>query len=164
MNNEIVLLLKTLLSLGIAFLCIYLSKYRYQENKKYASKYENNTKMLVFRLIVTWLFKWGSIAMLIGIITKILSVFIALYILIPLLIALHMIFFNTDYLKGVMTFTKGIYYVGLTIISVIQVFFTTANVAELALGFTVSLAIFDSVTSLYDGYKNIQEAKINDNL
>lgn len=102
--------------------------------------------------------------MLICIVTKVLSVFIALYILTPLFIALHMILFNTDYLKGVMTFTKGIYYVGLTIISVIQVFFTTVNVAELALGFTLSLAIFESVSALYDGYKTIQEAKMNDNL
>lgn len=163
MNNEIVLLLETFLSLGIVVLCLYLSKYRYQENKRYANKYENNTKMLVFRLIITEIFKLGSIAMLIGIITKILSVFIAIYILIPLLIALHMIFFNTDYLKGVMTFTKGIYYIGLTIISVIQVFFTTVNVVELALGFTISLAIFDSVAALYDGYKNVQNSKKNNN-
>ena len=111
MNNEIVLLLEALLSLGIAIFFVYLSKYRYCENKRYASKYENNKKMLIC------------------VVTKVLSVFIALYILTPLFIALHMIFFNTDYLKGVMTFTKGIYYVGLTIISVIQVFFTTVNVA-----------------------------------
>ena len=163
MNNDIILLLETLLSLGIAIFCLYLSKYRYRENKKYASKYENNTKMLVFRLIVTEILKWGSIAMLICIMAKILSVFIALYILIPLFIALHMILFNTDYLKGIMTFTKGIYYVGLTIISVIQIFFTTANVAELALGFTLSLAIFESVSALSDGYKNMQEAKVYDN-
>lgn len=116
MNNEIVLLLEALLSLGIAIFFVYLSKYRYCENKRYASKYENNKKMLIFRLIVTEILKWGSIAMLICVVTKVLSVFIALYILTPLFIALHMIFFNTDYLKGVMTFTKGIYYVGLTII------------------------------------------------
>lgn len=164
MNNEIVLLLEALLSLGIAIFFVYLSKYRYCENKRYASKYENNKKMLIFRLIVTEILKWGSIAMLICVVTKVLSVFIALYILTPLFIALHMIFFNTDYLKGVMTFTKGIYYVGLTIISVIQVFFATVNVAELALGFTLSLAIFESVSALYDGYKTIQEAKMNDNL
>ena len=104
MNNEIVSLLESLLSLGIAFFCLCLSKYRYRENKKYASKYENNKKMLIFRLIVTEILKWGSIAMLICIVTKVLSVFIALYILTPLFIALHMILFNTDYLKGVMTF------------------------------------------------------------
>ena len=44
--------------------------------------------------------------MLIGIIIKELSIFLALYILIPLVIALHMIFFNSDYLKGVMTLQK----------------------------------------------------------
>lgn len=81
MNREIVLLLETLLSLGIAFFCVYLSKYRYRENKRYASKYENNKKMLIFRLIVTDILKWGSIAMLICIVNKVLSIFIALYIL-----------------------------------------------------------------------------------
>lgn len=162
MKNEIVLLLEALLSLVIAFFCVYLSKYRYRENKRYVSKYENNTKMLMFRLVVTEILKWGSIAMLICITTKVLSIFIALYILTPLFIALHMILFNTYYLKGVMTFTKGIYYAGITIISIIQVFFTTTNVAELALGFTLSLAIFESISALYDGYKIIQEAKMND--
>lgn len=159
MSSEIIQTLEALLSLGIAFLCVCLSKYRYQENKKYAVKYENNTKMLIFRLIITEMFKWGSIAMLIGIIIKALSVFLTLYIFIPLLIALHIIFFNSNYLKGVMTFTKGIYYVGLTIISIIQIFLTTANVAELALGFTLSLAIFESVTALDDGYKNMKKPK-----
>lgn len=48
MNNEIVLLLEALLSLGIAIFFVYLSKYRYCENKRYASKYENNKKMLIF--------------------------------------------------------------------------------------------------------------------
>ena len=159
MSSEIIQTLEALLSLGIAFLCVRLSKYRYQENEKYAVKYENNAKMLIIRWIITEIFKWGSILMLIGIIIKELSIFLALYILIPLLIALHMIFFNSDYLKGVMTFTKGIYYVGLTIISIIQVFFTTANVAELALGFTLSVAIFESITALDDGYKNMKKSK-----
>ena len=159
MSSKIIQILEALLSLGIAFLCVRLSKYRYQENEKYAVKYENNTKMLIFRLIITVMFKWGSIAMLIGIIINALSVFLTLYIFIPLLIALHMIFFNSDYLKGVMTFTKGIYYVGLTIISIIQVFLTTAYVVEIALGFTLSLAIFESITALYDGYKNMKKPK-----
>ena len=86
MNNEIVLLLEALLSLGIAFFFVYLSKYRYYENKRYASKYENNKKMLIFRLIVTEILKLGSIAMLICIVTKVLSVFIALYILLHCLL------------------------------------------------------------------------------
>lgn len=100
MSSEIIQTLEALLSLGIAFLCVRLSKYRYQENEKYAVKYKNNAKMLIIRLIITEIFKWGSILMLIGIIIKVLSIFLALYILIPLLIALHMIFFNSDYLKA----------------------------------------------------------------
>ena len=54
MSSKIIQILEALLSLGIAFLCVRLSKYRYQENEKYAVKYENNTKMLIFRLIITY--------------------------------------------------------------------------------------------------------------
>lgn len=164
MNDEIILILETLLALGIAGLCICLSKYRYCENKKYAIKYENNTKMLLFRLIVTVTIKWGNVLMLIGLITKTFPIFITLYIFTPLFIAIHIMLFNTNYLKGVMTFTKGIYYVGLTIISAIQILFDSADITKLALGFTLSLAIFESVTALYDGWKNIQESKVNSNL
>ena len=39
MSSEIIQTLEALLSLGIAFLCVRLSKYRYQENEKYAVKY-----------------------------------------------------------------------------------------------------------------------------
>lgn len=159
MSNEIVQTLEALLSLGIAFLCMQLSKYRYHENERYAVIYKHNTKLLIFRLIITEIFKWGSIAMMIAIIIKALSVFIAFYILTPLLIAFHIVFFNSDYLKGIMTFTKGIYYVGLTIISIIQVLSTTTNVSELALGFTLSLAIFESTMALDDGYKNMKKTK-----
>lgn len=164
MNDEIILILETLLALGITGLCLCLSKYRYCENKKYAIKYENNTKMLLFRLIVTVTIKWGNVLMLIGLITKTFPIFIALYIFTPLFIAIHIMLFNTNYLKGVMTFTKGIYYVGLTIISAIQILFDSADITKLALGFTLSLAIFESVTALYDGWKNIQESKVNSNL
>ena len=162
MNDEIILILETLLALGITGLC--LSKYRYCENIKYAIKYENNTKMLLFRLIVTETIKWGNVLMLIGLITKTFPIFIALYIFTPLFIAIHIMLFNTNYLKGVMTFTKGIYYVGLTIISAIQILFDSADITKLALGFTLSLAIFESVTALYDGWKNIQESIVNSNL
>ena len=77
MSSEIIQTLEALLSLGIAFLCVRLSKYRYQENEKYAVKYENNAKMLIIRWIITEIFKWGSILMLIGIIIKELSIFLA---------------------------------------------------------------------------------------
>jgi hypothetical protein len=80
MSSEIIQTLEALLSLGISFVCVCLSKYRYQENEKYAVKYENNAKMLIIRWIITEIFKWGSIVMLIGIIIKELSIFLALYI------------------------------------------------------------------------------------
>lgn len=115
-------------------------------------------------MIVTETIKWGNVLMLIGLITKTFPIFIALYIFTPLFIAIHIMLFNTNYLKGVMTFTKGIYYVGLTIISAIQILFDSADITKLALGFTLSLAIFESVTALYDGWKNIQESKVNSNL
>jgi hypothetical protein len=60
MSSEIIQTLEALLSLGISFVCVCLSKYRYQENEKYAVKYENNAKMLIIRWIITEIFKWGS--------------------------------------------------------------------------------------------------------
>ena len=71
MSSEIIQTLEALLSLGISFFCVCLSKYRYQENEKYAVKYENNAKMLIIRWIITEIFKWGSIVMLIGIIIRV---------------------------------------------------------------------------------------------
>lgn len=163
MTNEIFEIVKAFLSLAVAILCLALSKYRAKENEKYAIKYENNATFLLLRLLLTWLLKGMSILMLIGVIINRLDVFIAFYILTPTLIALNLIFFNTDWMKGVLTFVKGFYYLGLTVISLIQFLLKNQDVAELALGFTLSLAIFESITALSEGYSKICSAKNKQN-
>ena len=49
------------------------------------------------------------------------------------------------------TLIKGFYYLGLSIISLIQFLCESQNVAELALGFTLALAIFESIAAICEG-------------
>jgi hypothetical protein len=163
MDNEIVEIVKVFLSLAVSILCLVLSRYRAKENEKYATKYKNNATLLLLRLLLTWLLKGISIIMLVGVITNRLDIFIAFYILTPTLIALNLMFFNTDWMKGVLTFTKGVYYLGLTVILLLQFLLKNQDVAELALGFTLALAIFESITALSEGYLKMYSAKNKQN-
>lgn len=164
MTNEVIMVIKEVFSFGIAIICLVLSKHRSKENETYATKYYGNSKQLVARLILTKLLQCISIVILIGIITNSFDAFIAFYILIPIMIALNLIFFrNTDWMMGAMTFIKGFYYLGLTIISMVQFLLKIQDVSELALGFTLSLAIFEGITALSDGYLKMQRSKRNPN-
>lgn len=155
MTNEVFAIIKRLFAIIIAILCIVLSRYRAAENRKYADKYDGNTRLLLYRLLLTGLFKAISIIMLWGIITNKVDIFVAFYIFVPVLIALNLIFFNSEWMNGIMTFIKGIYYVGLIIISIIQFLLKNEDVGELALGFTIALAIFDCVNALSEGYSKM---------
>ena len=98
--------------------------------------------------------------MLLGLATKALDSFIAFYVFTPILIALNLILFDsTDEMWGFLTITKGFYYIGLCIISTLQFLFRSEDVAVLALGFTLSLAIFESVTALSDGFNRMQNVE-----
>lgn len=136
MTNEIIETVKSCLTLLIAILCLIFSKSRFKENKRYAVKYENSSILLILRLILTYLLKIISIIILIGICTNKLDVFIAFYVFTPMLICLQLIFFYTNDTKAMFTLVKGFYYLGLSIISLIQFLCENQNVAELALGFT----------------------------
>lgn len=159
MASEIIKLLEIILSIVITFFFAYLSHYRYEENKKYAEKYANNTVMLLLGLVVDNILKWGSYLIVFALALQKLSVFIGFYIFVPTLIGLHIIFYNDEYIKGLMTMIKGLYYIGVIIVSIIQVFFVAEKISELAIGFTVSLAIFESLTALSEGYKNVCKSK-----
>lgn len=151
---------KAVLSLIAAILCLCLSRYRIKRNEEYAEKYSDNVGRLILRLLITWSLKGFSIVMICGMIQKFLDPFIAFYILTPVLISLNLILFDwTNWMWGFMTFAKGIYYLGLIIISTIQLLLGSDEVAVLALGFTLSLAIFESITALSDGYKKMKMAK-----
>lgn len=160
MFDEVIEIVKIILSVMVAIMCLYLSRYRLKRNEEYAEKYVDNVSQLVLRLLITWSLKSVSVIMILGIVMEVLDVFIAFYILIPVLIALNLILFDrTDQMWGFMTFVKGFYYLGLIIISTVQFLLGSEEVAVLALGFTLSLAIFESITALSDGYRKMKEAK-----
>ncbi len=157
LNTEV---LEATLSLAVAILCLCLSRYRLQRNKEYAKKYAANTSLLLLRLLITWSLKLVGIVMLLGLIWKCLSPFIAFYIFTPVLIASNLVLFDgTDWMWGFMTFVKGLYYLGLFMISAIQLFLGREDIALLAIGFTLSLSVFEGITALSDGYKKMHEAK-----
>lgn len=157
MTNEIIETVKSCLTLLIAILCLIFSKSRFKENKRYAVKYENSSILLILRLILTYLLKIISIIILIGICTNKLDVFIAFYVFTPMLICLQLIFFYTNDTKAMFTLVKGFYYLGLSIISLIQFLCENQNVAELALGFTLALAIFESIAAISEGIMKLQK-------
>jgi hypothetical protein len=148
------------MSLIMALVCLYLSKYRAEQNKIYADKHVNNTNLIILRLFITNLLKGLTIVLLLGTWGKWINPFISFYILVPALIALNLILYGqTVWLKGFVTFVKGIYYVGLVIISLIQFLLYNTDVEILTLGFTMSLAMFECVGALFEGYSKMQEAK-----
>lgn len=159
MDNELIVMAKEGLALAAAIISLVLSKYRKKENEKYANKYKDAKSYLLVRLLLTYLLKLASALMVIAILTDKLDIFIAFYILTPLLIAVNYICFNTDRMKGILTIIKGFYYIGLSVISIIQLTMSNQDVAELAIGFTLSLAIFESIIALSEGYIKINDSK-----
>ena len=60
---------------------------------------------------------------------------------------------------GLFTIVKGCFYLLLTVISTAEyVLVENADLAKLALGFTLSLAVFEAITALIEGIKRIKEA------
>lgn len=152
MASEISGLISASFGFVVAVISLCLSNLRFQENKKLAKKYENNRFMLHARLVVTEVLKVMSVVLLICSLTDLIDTFIVFYIFTPLLIIMNVIFFGEAHtIKAVMTLTKGGYYIGLAIVSGIQFVMGIPNVAELALGFTLALSIFEGIPSLYDG-------------
>ena len=164
MANEISALISALLGFVVAIISLRLSKLRFQENKKLAKKYENNRFVLCARLVITQVLRFMSVVLLICSLTDLIDTFIIFYIFTPVLIIMNVIFFGESHtIKAVMTFTKGGYYIGLAIVSGIQFVMGTPDVAELAVGFTLALSIFEGIPSLYDGYIQLIIQKENTN-
>lgn len=129
-------------------------------NIEYSEKYSGNASRLVLRLLITWSLKAMSLVMILGTAMHFLDPFIAFYILTPVLIALNLILFDrTNWIWGFTTFVKGFYYFGLIIISSIQLLLEIEEASVLALGFTLSLAIFECLTALSDGYRKMHDIK-----
>gem|GEM_PF-1288756 len=160
MFDVITEIVKFVVPLIVATICFLLSNYRFKNNTGYAVKFNDDSGKLIFRLIITEFLKWSGIILILGLIMNFIDGFIAFYIFTPIMIALNLILFDsTDWMWGFMTFVKGCYYFGLIIISAIQFFLGSKEVATLALGFTLSLAIFESITALSEGYRKMKKAE-----
>lgn len=158
MTDEVVVGVKMLFSLFVTFILLWLSKKRVKENEKYAERNSDNSKKIITRLLLTSCFKWGSIALVWLMSCNKVDGFIAFYVFTPIFIISNSIFFrNIDYMMGIITFIKGFYYLGLTIISIVQFLLKIQDTAEIALGFTLALAIFEGATALTDGYFKIKK-------
>lgn len=158
MTDTIFEIIKLLMSVIVSLVCLILSRFRYSQNKKYAAMYANNKNILILRLLITYLLRGLTVVLLLGILTGWIGSFVAFYIIIPALISLTLILFDsTDWMKGFVIFVKGLYNVGLVIVSLVQFLLNSTYVEILAIGFTISLGIFESVDALFDGYLKMQE-------
>lgn len=160
MTNEIISIIKDFSSFIVAILCAKLSKDRAESNKLYAKKHATNKKLLIRRLIITLLLKVITIVLVLNPFIHLCDPFVGFYIFTPLLIAFHLVFLgNTNKIWGFMSLIKGGYYLGLSIIATVQFVYDIDDPAKIALGFTLSLAIFESVSAIHDGLAKISHEK-----
>lgn len=152
--------LRNILMLTVLGVLYILSRYRYKQNQKYAKEYANDRRKILNRLIITNAVKALSTAAIFGIMINKLDIFLVLYVVTPCIIAItYLFFYKEDWIQGFLTFVKGAYYLGLAIVSVIQYFLKTVDIATLALGFTTSLAVFECTSAMTDGYYKMRKTR-----
>lgn len=158
--DDMVRVLQSVLQVIVALVSVSLSKYRYKKNKEYAQKYKNNPRMLVLRIIITVMLQVGSAVVLISFVRNI-DPFYTLYIITPIILALNIVLFDsTEWLWGLFTMVKGVYYAGIAIISICQYFIKAdASLMTCALGFTLSLGIFEAITASASGLRSMREVR-----
>lgn len=85
------------------------------------------------------------------------DVFFLFYLFVPFLFSLWLFSFGiTESTLGCFSIAKGVFYIILSFISTVEyIFVEDANLAKLALGFTLSLAVFESIAAIIDGVKKI---------
>lgn len=125
--------------------------------KKYHVKYlRENETVSVKREYVAMVYAAVIIIVVIGII-KLLGWFAGIYIAIPLSVAvMYLLRKKEEAIQGFCLLLKGGYYLILSVYSTIQYYSKSEKLAELAVGFTISLAIFESATALSDGIIKIK--------
>ena len=92
------------------------------------------------------------------------DIFVLFYLFTPFFYGLWLFSFGINELTiGLFTISKGGFYICLAIISSVEFFYSSEpELGKLALGFTLSLAVFESMTALIDGIKRLyQWAKDN---
>ena len=85
------------------------------------------------------------------------DVFFLFYLFVPFLFSLWLFSFGiTEFTLGWFSIAKGAFYIILSFISTVEyIFVEDVNLAKLALGFTLSLAVFESIAAIIDGVKKI---------
>lgn len=107
--------------------------------------------------------EWASMAyiaitgIVVCIVIEVLGNFPTIYIVLPICVGLLYLLrqYDESYI-GFYYLLKGIYYFLLAIYSIWQYYSQTENLTELAIGFTIALAIFESITAIWDGIIKIK--------
>ena len=82
--------------------------------------------------------------------------FLEVYIAIPIAISgLYILCYRDKNIVNFYFFLKGLYYLSLAIYSIWQYYSESQRLSELAIGFTIALAIFESVTALIESASNL---------
>ena len=147
-------LFKEIIILVVCIIYLLWKKYHiwYVENNKYIDPMKEWFNMLFASVAVVILVAgielWGWFA--------------EIYIAIPIIISmLYLLRRKDESFWGFYIILKGTYYFILAIYSAIQYYTKSANLAESAIGFTISLSIFESITAFSDGYQKIRQKKPN---
>lgn len=125
--------------------------------KKYHIKsllghYETSTKKEIISMIYA-----AVVDVVLIIIVEKWGWFSGIYIGIPVsVVVMYLLRKRDEAIEAFYLILKGIYYLILFIYSIIQYYSKSEKLAELAIGFTISLAIFESATALSDGIEKIK--------
>lgn len=151
-NNSII---QAIITLVILILYIFWKKYHSKEIRKGIKM--NSIK--IFSELWHALYAAGACIILL-ILLKALGEFAVVYIALPICVGLLYIFRSYDEKYfGFYCLLKGIYYLLLAIYSIWQYYSNSQTLVVLSIGFTISLAIFESIVALRDGIIKMRAKK-----
>ena len=90
--------------------------------------------------------------------SPLLSSFIKLFIIVPIVILLPSLTLKNDIWENLLVFSKGVYCIGLVIASILGIYFDfidQSDIQILVTGFTLSIAIFDGLSGFIEGSKRL---------
>lgn len=149
---------RLVLASGILVTAFILRRFREEQNRYYAVVKCKDPARLALRLALTNLLRISSALISIAVLAKLIDLFVGIYILFPILIALHIIIFKySDRIKGFMTFIKGVYYCGLILMAMLHYWYNSESTEILILGFTLAIAVFESITAIFDGCEKMKK-------
>ena len=128
--------------------------------KKYHTKYlAKHSDVSIKTEIISMIYAAVTAIMLIFVIVK-WGWFSGIYIALPIaVVGMYLLRKKDVTIEAFYLILKGVYYLTLFIYSIIQYYSESDKLAESAIGFTISLAIFESATALSDGVNKINEEK-----